>query len=383
MQPGRVPSGAALIALGFTSFVAFGVVLVLLGANQADVARSLGLDLAGTGLLAAALSAGLGLGVVLAGPLVDRHPRGPTWVAALLVSALALSGFDAGMGFPRAVACSALVGLGIGVYDTLISTLVAERYRERAARPMALVHAGATLGAVTCPLLVDAVAPRWGWAASFHWAAAAHLLLAGAVLAARPPPPPRPVAGRSADSGLRAVLRPALLPLAVAGFAYVGVETALTLFAVPYAGEALGLAPSSGRAGISAFWAGLLAGRLGLLALPVALDARVLAVSGALGAALIAGGAALGVRPIELHFAAAGLALGGVFPLLVALAGLRFPDARGSAVGAVTGAGALGGFALPWLHGAVGDAAGAAVAVGSLSLWAAALAAAALFARRR
>ena len=68
--------------------------------------------------------------------------------------------------------------------------------------------------------------------------------------------------------------------------------------------------------------------------------------------------------------------------VLITLAGLRFPQARGTAVGLTTGAGALGGFVVPWLHGGLGDAAGVALAVGALGVWCAVIAAAALAARR-
>ncbi len=67
-----------MLPLGFSAFLAFGVLLVLVGANQADLARDLSLDLARTGLLGSGLAAGLGIGVMAAGPLFDRYPRRPT-----------------------------------------------------------------------------------------------------------------------------------------------------------------------------------------------------------------------------------------------------------------------------------------------------------------
>ncbi len=355
-----------MLAFGFASFVAFGVVLVLLGANQDALARDLSLDLTQTGLLASALSAGIGLGVLVAGPLVDRWPRRPLYLAATGLAALALSGFAAQMGFARALACSALLGFGIGIYEILVSTLVAERFLERAARPMSLVHAGTTLGAVLCPLLVGWLGGRFGWAASFHATAAAHGLLAVAVLGLRLPAPPPRHAVADAASGAIGV---AIIPLAVVSFAYVGVETTLTLFAVPYAADALGLDASRGRDAISALWAGLLCGRLALSLLPGALDARWLVAAGLAGSALICSGALQRALPIELHFGATGLVLGLVFPLMVALTAQRFPAARGTALGLAIGAGCLGGFALPWLHGALGDAAGVGAAVASLAFW--------------
>jgi nitrate/nitrite transporter NarK len=67
---------------------------------------------------------------------------------------------------------------------------------------------------------------------------------------------------------------------------------------------------------------------------------------------------------------------------MIALAGQRFPAARGVAAGFTAGAGALGGFAIPWLTGAIGDWAGIDLALSSLVLWSIAIAAAGLAAQR-
>ena len=85
----------------------------------------------------------------------------------------------------------------------------------------------------------------------------------------------------------------------------------------------------------------------------------------------------------ELVFGATGIALGCVYPLAVALVGERFPDARGMATGLTAGAGALGGFVVPWLHGAIGDRFGVGIAVASLACWSLAVGGAALLVQRR
>ena len=72
-----------MLVFGFLSFLAFGLVLVLVGANQAHLERDLGLTLAQSGLLVSALSLGLGLGVVGAGPLFDRYPRRPLVIGSM------------------------------------------------------------------------------------------------------------------------------------------------------------------------------------------------------------------------------------------------------------------------------------------------------------
>jgi len=369
-----------VLPLCFGAFLCFGMVLVLIGANQAGLEAELGLDLAGTGLLVSALSAGLGVGVVVAGPIFDRFPRRPLFAGATLLAGLALLGVSPGMSFARWLGHAALFGLGIGLYDTLINAVVVQRYGERAARPMIVLHAAATLGAVLAPLFVDWVGDRAHYTASFVWVGWAHVAVAGWALCVPLPAPPGAAQGAPR-------LRPRdfapLLPLALVSFCYVGVEAAATVFAIPYATDGLGLAARRGQLGISAFWLGLLVGRLGVLALRGELAERVLVGAGLAAAAALGAATGLGVAQVELVLGALGLALGSVYPVMISLAGQRVPAARGTAAGLAAGAGALGGFTVPWLTGVLGDAAGVATGFASLTLWCAAVAGAAWLAGRR
>ena len=380
-----------MLPLGFAAFLAFGSVLVLVGSNQAALARDLSLDLARTGLLGSTLVLGIGIGVVGAGPLVDRHPRRPLWVASMGLAAAALLGVGPRMPYARLLAQLLVVGIGVGLYDTLISTVVVERFRERAARPMSAVHSAATLGAMLGSPLAAWLAASHGWAASFHAAGIAHAALAVAGLVVTLPAAPGPArragahgAGPAVEGGARArpaLLTPAFAPFALAAFAYVGIESAITVLAVPFATQAHGQGAARGLASISVFWLGLFAGRLAPAALPFAPDARWIAAGGGASAVVLALGS--GVLSPELVFGATGLALGCVYPLAVAIVGERFPDARGTAAGLTAGAGALGGFVVPWLHGAIGDRFGVSTAVASLALWSLAVGGAALLVRRR
>jgi fucose permease len=370
-----------VLPLCFCAFLAFGVVLVLVGANQASLAGDLSLDLARSGLLASSLALGLGAGVVIAGPLFDRYPRRPLFVGSALLAAAALLGVEREMSYARWLAHVAFAGAGIGLYDTLINAVVVQRYRERAARPMLAVHSAATIGAMLGPPLVGWIAVAHHYTASFHAAGLAHVAIAAwAAFVPLPAPDPRdPTTGGEARGGL--ALAP-LLPLAAVAFAYVGVEASVTVFAVPYASEALALPAERGQLAISAFWLGLLAGRLVLLGARTALGARVLIAAGAGAAVLLAAAAGLPRAPLELALFGVGAALGCVYPLMIALAGQTSPSASGTAAGLAAGAGALGGFAVPWLTGAAGDAAGIALGFGSLAVWCAAIALAAAASRR-
>ena len=368
-----------MLPLCFCAFLAFGAVLVLVGANQASLAAELGLDLARSGLLASTLALGLGAGVVIAGPLFDRYPRRPLFVTSALLAAAALLGVEREMSYARWLVHAALAGAGIGLYDTLINAIVVQRYRERAARPMLVVHSAATIGAMLGPPLAGWIAAAHHYTASFHAAGLAHVAIAAwAACVPLPAPEPRdPARGGARD---RVALAP-LLPLAAVAFAYVGVESAVTVFAVPYANEALALPAARGQLAISAFWLGLLAGRLALLGAR-AIDARVLFAAGAGAALLLAVAAIVPSAPLELALFAVGAALGSVYPVMIALAAQTSPSASGTAAGLAAGAGALGGFFVPWSSGAIGDAAGIAVGFGTLALWCAAIAVAAAASRR-
>lgn len=369
-----------MIPFASAGFLVFGVVLVLVGANQAELARDLSLDLSRSGLLGAVLALGIGLGVAGSGPLVDRLPRRALFVGSALLAAAALLFFDTRMSFARALTQMALLGVGIGCHETLINASVSELHGARAARPLLLVHAAVTLGAMLAPPAIGWLAEHSHWTASFRATGAAELALAAGALGVRFPDPPQ--AGSAAHAPLRAVASPALLPFLVVGFAYVGVESALTLFAVPYATQALSLAESTGRTAISALWLGLLAGRLALLALRREIDARLLVGAGLAGALVLGAGIGARISELALVYAGTGFVLGFVFPVMIALAAQRFPEARGTATGLVAGAGALGGFAVPWLHGALGDRAGVAAALLALVPWCAAVALSALVAWR-
>jgi fucose permease len=153
-------------------------------------------------------------------------------------------------------------------------------------------------------------------------------------------------------------------------FAYLGLETALAVFAIPYASDGLSLDVIRGQAAISAMWFGLLTGRLGTFLLRGNVDGRLLIGSGLLGCAAIAVGATVGANQIEILYFCVGFLLGPVFPVTIALAGQRFPNSLGSVVGLSVGLGSTGCFVIPWLTGALGDQAGIAFAIKWVSAWA-------------
>jgi fucose permease len=372
-----------VLAFSFAGFLLFGVLLVLVGASHADLAPALGLDLEETGRLGASLLLGMGIGILAAGPLIDRLPRRPIFLIAALTSAIALLTTSGEMGTSRTLAHLFFIGMGAGVFETVLNVVAVERYEEAAARYVTFLHTAATVGAMLAPVLLGALGSIGGFELGFRVVGFAMLALAlWSWLAPFEAVPPQstPKAEPSERSDSRRIAAPALLAFCAIGFSYIGVEASITLFAAPYA-DSLQLDPARGRAAISAFWFGLLLGRIALISTPLNLGTNLLIVSGVAGALLLVAGVAMQVTHVGVWAGACGLALSGVFPVMVALVGQTFPDARGSATGIAVGAGTFGGFAIPWLTGWFGELGGIGVAMGSLAVWCLAVTLAALAAR--
>ena len=339
----------------------------MIGANQADLAQALQLDFARTGMLVSALATGIGIGVVGAGPLFDRYSRRPLFLVSTLITAVALLSFDASTNFSGALLLFALAGIGAGSYDTLFNAAAVERYGENSANAVTLLHSAVAVGAIAGPPLIGQISSHWHWTTSLHCIGIAHLVLALGALCVRFPKPTK--IGTPQKAGTKSTLSLALLPFAIISFAYVGVEGGVIVFAVPYTTEGLLLEPSSGLMSISIFWMGLLASRLAALAVRGGLDERALIASGLLGSAALVVGTGLASSHVGVFFFVAGLAVGPVYPVMIALAGQRFPHACGAATGLAGGAGTIGGFSIPWITGAIGDGVGIAIAMGSLGVW--------------
>lgn len=357
-----------MLPLGSGAFFLFGVVLVVLGVCHPGLNASLGLDHSGFGLLGSAMSAGIGCGVLAAGPLVDRYPRRPIFFASTLTAGAALVAVEPGMSATRAMLHISIMGAGCGVFDTLLNAVTVERFGERSVRPMAFLHGLVPVGAIATPWLVHQLGGSAEWVTVFRTLGFAFMALSLWV-ACVPLPAPTRVGANDVASATRQFLRPAFIALCVVGIAYVGVEAALTLFATPYAMGGLDLPETRGARSISAFWLGILLGRIGLMLPSRGVDARVVVIGGTASAGIVLTGVGLQISAVEYVLGGAGLAISAIFPVMITLAGRLVPNAPGKAVGLVAGLGSFGGFALPWLTGVIADATSIAVGFASVALW--------------
>ena len=365
-----------MLFLSSLSFFALGVALVLFGTNKAELASDLALDLAQSGFLGASLALGLGGGVMIGGPLYDRLPRKQLFVVSAALTGVALLAAAPDASYGRIVCVVLLAGICCGIYETIVNAVIAERFSGGATRAMAFVHASATAGAAVGPLLMRLNPLGKGWPAAFHGLGYLHLGIAvvglfSAFPAAHSGQVTRPAARVGWRSG-------GLAALGCVAFAYVGVENGLTVFAVPWA-QSRGAEAGVGQAGISALWLGLLCGRLLLAAQRPSAHAapQLLAAGGVLAGVIVGVASQFDGVPLPWATLLTGIVLGPVFPLMMSLTAQRFPHALGTTMGLVAGAGAAGGFCVPWLAGVVADTASVRVTIGGLGVLGLAIGAAA------
>ncbi len=389
-----------MTGLAVASFLAFGALLVLFGSNASELITALGIGYADLGLLGSCLSLGLGAGIVLAGPLVDRFPRRPLFVAACACVLTACVSLGPETTFRGLLVQATLIGFGAGCYETVLNALIVEEYGSVAPRRLVFTHSAATLAAALTPLFFDRLrgVTALAWYDTFRIAGALHGALILGALFVPMHAAGRHAAGAARSSGPAGALqvtdprngdssdgqdRLAFSAICLATFAYVGVESALTLFVADHARTGLGLDASRAAGTISAFWTGLLVGRLAVGFAPRAPGAGTTASLAAIAAVIVLGFGRGWISPPELAMAGTGFFLGGVFPVMIGLAGQTLPRKAGLAVGLAGGLGSLGGFVVPWITGELAGSGGLASALAALSGWLFLLVAGAGFVRIR
>lgn len=378
-----------MTGLAAAAFFGFGALLVLFGANATQIVEAFTIDDERLGLVGSMLSLGLGAGILIAGPAVDRFSRRPLFLAACGAVVLATMTLGPWTSFAGLLVHTACIGVGAGFYETLLNAEIVERGGEQASRRMLFVHATATLGAASTPLVIGVLRESSGllWFESFQLAGLLHVGIALASFATRmaPSSSPAPVslasgASASADASAEAVGRspsvraggsdlPSLMAVCLAAFAYVGIESAFTLFVARHSQLTLGLDPVRGDAAISAFWTGLLVGRVSAGLSRRSPGAGWVAASAAAASGVIVAFGLGWIATPELVMAITGFALGGAFPILIALAGTTLPGRAGSAVGLAAGLGSLGGFVVPWMTGRIATATSLSTAFVVLAGW--------------
>ncbi|MBB6051610.1 MFS transporter [Armatimonas rosea] len=344
-----------LAALCCVAMLLYSVYLGAVGVLLPYLGRAFSLGEEAQGRLFPANFAGFVVGVLLCGYLSDRWGRKAVLLIGLAVYAGGLSLFGSAGSYPLALAAALLVGAGSGAMEVVANALAADLYPERRAFLLNALQVAFGVGAAVAPTLCRYLLTHgtdWRWL--YFGLAAINGVVFVVLSLCRLPQSAAPEALELA--ALRAVLqKPSFATLCVMQALYVGAEVSFFSWLPTYFEKQLtgGVAWMAGVGTL--FWITMTIGRFALGGLLGRFPLMRLNALAAGGGVVFAALALLWHTPLPVLVcvALAGLFFAGIFSLVLAEAGERFPSVAGTAFGGVVAAGGLGGAVIPWVVGAL------------------------------
>ncbi|MDH3570862.1 MAG: MFS transporter [Gemmatimonadota bacterium] len=348
-----------VFAAACAGMLLFGIALTTLGAVLPSIIQRLGLDRTGAGSLLALMSLGILAGSVVFGPVVDRRGYKGMLLAGAVLVALGLEGIAFAPSIALLAGSAILIGFGGGVINGGTTVLVADISVEGRAAGLAYLGVFFGIGAFGMPLVLGLLRERFGDAEVVAGIGALVLPLLAYYTAIRFPEPKQPQ-----EFPLRNAARlfrdPVLVLLGVALFFESGMEITVGGWTATYVSEELALPPERALYLLSLYWLGMTGGRLVLgWLLPRVSSSAVLLVS--LGVAFAGALILIGARTTGAAGAGTlltGVGFAAVFPVILGHVGDRYERMSGTAFGAVLVMALMGGTALPYVTGVLGDAFG-------------------------
>lgn len=384
--PSGAPGGRRrfrLLLVAYLAFIGLGLPDAVTGVAWPSIRRTFGVGQDGLGLALSCAAAGYLASSLAAGGLVRRLGTGRLLAASSALVALALAGYATTDSWPVFLLCAVALGAGGGAIDAALNLFVAVAF---GARQLNWLHAFYGLGAALGPLLMTAVLAagsswRWGNAAIACVLAALALayLATGKVWSVAPAAGGGGGArGGAAPTARQALRLPAVWLHVAAFFLLTGVEATAGQWSYTVLTESRGVPPAVAGTCVGGFWAmftlarvvaGVVVMRVGGVRL-----ARASAAAAAAGALLFALSPAAAPLVGAAGLWLVGLALGPLFPGLMAETPRRLgAGAAAHAVGFQVAAAVVGAAAVPALAGAFAarggfglDAVGAVLVAGAL-----------------
>ncbi len=343
------PATRRLYVLLLAGFVLFGVMFTVVGAALPQIIRTLGWSYAVTGLVLAASSVGYFLSSFLNGFLVQRFPPRIIMIIGLAIGALSMSLFAR---WPSPW-LNLLLNFGIGVCQGTMQVVtileVIHMEQKGQSRLMNLIHATASVGAITGPAAVGYILNSGIPLLSIFIAAAVLFALLTVMVAFTRFPRAQSVPREGEHTELRLLRHPLLLLVTAALLIYVGTEIGVSSWSSEYLVKVFGASASTGAFTVSLFWLGVLLGRLGISLAYKGSRQELLMLALAIisAAALIGMLLARSTAGVALALFIVGLGCSGFYPLGMSVLGRHFKT--GVAVGTAATGGAAGSIAFPFV----------------------------------
>ncbi len=351
-------SQRGVFAAACLGMLLFGITLTTLGSVLPPLIERYGLDKAQAGSLMALVSLGILAASLVFGPVVDRFGYRPVLLAGALgvgvgLGALALAQAAVWLGPAMLV-----FGFGGGLLNGATNALVTDVSPEGRGSGLAFLGIFFGIGACGVPLLLSSMRRSTSYAPTeiLGWLALLVLvpLLDFLIVAF---PPPKQAQGFPLRRVGRLLGDATLLVIGLLLFLQSGMEITLGGWSADYARDVLRLEEWQSIFLLSLFWIGMMAARIVLSRLLRSQPAAKLfpffllvTLAGA-GLLLIVPNAVAAAS--GLFLLGAGLASG--FPILLGFLGEIYQDLTGTAFSAVFVMALVGGSALPYLTGVLGD----------------------------
>ncbi|HSL20555.1 MAG TPA: MFS transporter [Vicinamibacterales bacterium] len=351
----------ALDAVAFAGMFVFGIVMALVGAAMPVLTErlSLGLDDAGTLFLvtnAAMLAASL-----LVGPVMDRAGMKAPIAAGVTLVAIALLVISTVSRMGDLLLALACLGFGGGAVNASTNTLVADLHEDPQGKASALNLLGVFFGfgALLLPFSIGVLLSRVGLGGVLVGGAVLCAITGLVAVALRFPAPKQPQ-GLAFAAMPRFLRMPVVLALAFLLFFESGNEFVLGGYFTTFLIREFAVPVERASYLLAGYWGAIMMSRLFLSRAVLRIGAHrvvtggaVLATAGALGVS-VAPGASVAAGGILLT----GLALAGIFPTVLSVAGARFSEHSGTVFGLLFTAALTGGMTMPWLAGHLAAGAG-------------------------
>lgn len=366
-QPRRWPPAAGLI--GAAAFLLIGWNGLLVPSLIRSVKAGFDQSDAGIGVYYFLYALVYAAGSLGGGLLTERLGRRTVLSLAAVLHGAGLIALGLAPSWPVFLLVALPAGLGVGALDGGVNGLYLDLFKTERGRAMNLLHVCFSLGALTAPLVVGRLVEGGAaWQDILIGSGVAAIVL-GIVFGIVAMPSGRHQAGvaaaaaeRSTVAGGRRRLPTPLLLLAVAIACYVACEIGVSSWLVRF----LEPAPlTQATTALALFWAGLTLGRLAAARLADRFDHTRFTIASATATGIALLGAIL-VPSLPLSvalFALAGFVTGPVYPMVMVVAGDRYPERLSAVSGFLSGSAVVGSIVYPPVMGFLSVSVGLTIAM--------------------
>ena len=327
----------------FTAMFFLGVGSAVIGAAS----RNIGLSPDQIGLLLAIQNIGFILAVITVGTLADSTDKARLMFAASLIIAVSFFFFYLKDAFILNLGIMLIIGVGIGGYEGAADAMLLDIHARRQSLFISVNHFFVTFGELM--IVIYLIFLQMNWRESMVQSAAAVLALAIIFGLSRVPPRRMMAENFRKRLAFIAKQRPLLVLFLMASCA-VGIELALIGIITSLLMEFYGFDQVTSKLGLVAFLAGIAAGRLvlGVLARKSQL-LKYIIVLFALTAAVLSFllFASPGTVMAYILLIVSGATISVIFPLIIALTGLKYPEMSGTVMGIIKLGIPVGGIVVP------------------------------------